>query len=126
MLNPDIDWASPFKVDRLLEIRASGMKKMPGIDTMSGIDKQILPSPVKVSKLGIEGDEHDLTFHGGPDKAILGCKSGDAFNLVTENGLANTHSQTALPITQTGARATPTAPKGSSPAALAKTLSRST
>lgn len=86
MLNPEVDWALPFEVDRLLEIRASGMKKMPGINAMSGIDKQILPSPVKVGKLGIEGDEHDLTFHGGPDKAILGCKSGNPLSLVEENG----------------------------------------
>ncbi|KAJ6780322.1 hypothetical protein PWT90_05319 [Aphanocladium album] len=72
MLNPDVDWASPFQTDRLLEIRSSGKKKMPGINAMSGIDKQIMESPVKIGKLGIEGDWHDLTFHGGPDKAILG------------------------------------------------------
>ncbi|RSL42088.1 hypothetical protein CEP53_012388 [Fusarium sp. AF-6] len=31
---------------------------------------------MKVGKLGLEGDEHDPTFHGGPDKAILGyCSS---------------------------------------------------
>ncbi len=74
MLNPEIDWASPFETDRLLEIRMSPMKKMPGINAMSGIDKKKCSSPVKVTKVGIEGDEHDLTFHGGPDKAILGCK----------------------------------------------------
>lgn len=74
MLNSDINWAAPFQVDRLLEIRASGKKQLAGINALSGIDKQILPSPVKVGKLGIEGDWHDLTFHGGPDKAILGCK----------------------------------------------------
>ncbi len=74
MLNPDVNWASPFQTDKLLEIRSSGKKKMPGINAMSGIDKQLLSSPVKVGKLGIEGDWHDLTFHGGPDKAILGCK----------------------------------------------------
>ncbi|KAM3435836.1 hypothetical protein MY4824_004683 [Beauveria thailandica] len=72
MLSPDVDWASPFQTDKLLEIRSSGKKKLPGINAMSGIDKQILPYPVKVGKLGIEGDWHDLTFHGGPDKAILG------------------------------------------------------
>ncbi|KAJ2977214.1 hypothetical protein NQ176_g4501 [Zarea fungicola] len=72
MLNSDINWAAPFQVDKLLEIRASGKKQLAGINAMSGIDKQILPSPVKVGKLGIEGDWHDLTFHGGPDKAILG------------------------------------------------------
>ncbi|KAH6985745.1 pyruvate kinase-like protein [Ilyonectria sp. MPI-CAGE-AT-0026] len=31
---------------------------------------------MKLTKLGLEGDEHDPTFHGGPDKAILGyCSS---------------------------------------------------
>ncbi|OAA69502.1 Amphiphysin-like protein [Cordyceps fumosorosea ARSEF 2679] len=72
MLNPDVDWAAPFQTDKLLEIRSSGKKKMPGINAMSGIDKQLHSCPVKVGKLGIEGDWHDLTFHGGPDKAILG------------------------------------------------------
>ena len=77
MLNPEIDWASPFEVDKLLEIRMSPMKKMPGINAKSGIDKKECSSPVKVTKTGITGDEHDLTFHGGPDKAILGCKKTD-------------------------------------------------
>ncbi|KAJ4185420.1 hypothetical protein NW755_008416 [Fusarium falciforme] len=66
----------PFGVDRLLEIRTSRMKKMPGLEVMSGIDKKMCLGPMKVSKLGLEGDEHDPTFHGGPDKAILGyCSS---------------------------------------------------
>lgn len=29
-----------------------------------------------VGKLGIDGDERDHKFHGEPDKAIHGCKSG--------------------------------------------------
>ncbi|PHH84726.1 hypothetical protein CDD83_1484 [Cordyceps sp. RAO-2017] len=65
-----------FEADTLLEIRVSGMKKMSGLNTMSGIDKKICAGPVKISRLGLEGDEHDLTFHGGPDKAVLGyCSS---------------------------------------------------
>ncbi|XWW96850.1 hypothetical protein V2A60_004830 [Cordyceps javanica] len=72
MLNPNVDWAAPFRTDKLLEIRSSGKKKLPGINAMSGIDKQPHSHSVKVGKLGIEGDWHDLTFHGGPDKAILG------------------------------------------------------
>jgi MOSC domain-containing protein YiiM len=66
--------AAPFEADRLLEIRTSGMKRMPGLTVMSGIDKQLRTDSMKVDKLGLEGDEHDLTFHGGLDKAILGCK----------------------------------------------------
>ncbi|KAL2687423.1 hypothetical protein Neosp_004984 [[Neocosmospora] mangrovei] len=70
------DLSRPFEVDRLLEIRTSRMKKMPGLEVMSGIDKKMCLGPMKVSKLGLEGDEHDPTFHGGPDKAILGyCSS---------------------------------------------------
>ena len=66
--------AAPFEADRLLEIRTSGMKRMPGLAVMSGIDKELRTVSMKVDKLGLEGDEHDLTFHGGLDKAILGCK----------------------------------------------------
>lgn len=66
--------ATPFAEDKLLEVRMSGMKKMPGLDVLSGIDKKLCNGPMKINKLGLEGDEHDLTFHGGPDKAILGCK----------------------------------------------------
>ena len=38
---------------------------------ISGIRKQAVDSPVKVGKLGIEGDEQaDLTVHGGLEKAV--------------------------------------------------------
>jgi MOSC domain-containing protein YiiM len=66
--------ASPFSTDTLLEIRTSGKKQMPGLNVYSGIDKTLCDGPMRVDKLGLEGDWHDLTFHGGPDKAILGCE----------------------------------------------------
>ncbi|KID91267.1 Amphiphysin-like protein [Metarhizium guizhouense ARSEF 977] len=70
------DLATPFEVDRLLEVRISGMKKMPGLNIDTGIDKKTCHTPVRINKLGLEGDWHDSTFHGGPDKAILGyCSS---------------------------------------------------
>ncbi|CAM1500995.1 Fc.00g101570.m01.CDS01 [Cosmosporella sp. VM-42] len=70
------DLCAPFEVDQLLEIRTSTMKKMPGLEITSGIDKTRCNGPMKINKLGLEGDEHDPTFHGGPDKAILGyCSS---------------------------------------------------
>ncbi|KAG5936030.1 hypothetical protein E4U53_000301 [Claviceps sorghi] len=70
------DLAAPFEVDTLVEIRVSGMKKMPGLDVPTGIDKKPVDRPIKINKLGLEGDWHDLTFHGGLDKAILGyCSS---------------------------------------------------
>ena len=28
-----------------------------------------------INKMGIAGDEHDMTFHGGVDKAVHGCES---------------------------------------------------
>ncbi|KAH7326239.1 cytochrome P450 CYP645A1 [Stachybotrys elegans] len=75
-MHPQIDLTAPFEVDRLLELRTSRMKKMSGLTIESGIDKTKCPGPMKINKLGLEGDEHDLTFHGGPDKAILGyCSS---------------------------------------------------
>lgn len=74
MFEPRPQLLAPFQEDRLLEVRVSKMKKMRGVDVMSGIDKTLCDSPVHVTKLGLKGDEHDLTFHGGPDKAVLGCK----------------------------------------------------
>lgn len=74
MFEPRTELALPFQEDKLLEVRTSKMKKMSGVDVMTGIDKTLCNSPMHVTKLGIEGDEHDLTFHGGVDKAVLGCK----------------------------------------------------
>lgn len=51
------------------------MKKLKGLNIESGIDKTLHDGPVYVGKLGSDGDEHDYTFHGGPDKAVHGCKS---------------------------------------------------
>lgn len=69
-----LDFHAPFEADRLLEVRTSRMKRMPGLNVDSGIDKKICHEPMRIGKLGLENDEHDLTFHGGPDKAILGCE----------------------------------------------------
>ncbi|ODA83031.1 hypothetical protein RJ55_01540 [Drechmeria coniospora] len=71
-----VNLSAPFEVDKLLEVRTSGMKKMAGLNIESGIDKKPCPGPMRITKLGLEGDEHDPTFHGGLDKAILGyCSS---------------------------------------------------
>ncbi|KAK6214239.1 hypothetical protein LQW54_004666 [Pestalotiopsis sp. IQ-011] len=69
----DIDLYAPFKEDIILEVRSSKMKTMPGLTIQSGINKTIRQGVVSVTHLGIEGDEHDPTFHGGRDKAIHGC-----------------------------------------------------
>ncbi|KAK3325210.1 pyruvate kinase-like protein [Apodospora peruviana] len=63
---------APDFSDVILEVRMGKMKPMPGLTVDSGIDKSLCDGPVHVTTLGIEGDEHDLTFHGGPEKAIHG------------------------------------------------------
>ncbi|PWY91986.1 vanillate O-demethylase oxidoreductase [Aspergillus sclerotioniger CBS 115572] len=52
----------------LQEIRTSKLR--PFGPVLSGIDKQTRPGQLYVSTIGLEDDEHDLTFHGGIDKAI--------------------------------------------------------
>lgn len=68
------DLYAPFTRDTILEVRSGKLKKYKGLNIESGIDKSLLDEPVHVGKLGIDGDEHDLTFHGGPDKAVHGCE----------------------------------------------------
>lgn len=70
-----VDLFAPFTGDTILEVRSGKLKKYKGLNIESGIDKSLLDGPIHVGKLGIDGDEHDLTFHGGPDKAVHGCKS---------------------------------------------------
>ncbi|KAI0869067.1 pyruvate kinase-like protein [Hypoxylon argillaceum] len=72
----DIDLFAPFEKDTILEVRTSKMKLMPGLTIQSGIDKQLRSGKIPVTFLGLDADEHDLTFHGGRDKAIHGyCSS---------------------------------------------------
>lgn len=73
-----IDLWAPFTSDTILEVRSGRLRKYKGLNIESGIDKTILEGPVHIGKLGIDGDEHDLTFHGGPDKAVHGCELSHA------------------------------------------------
>ncbi|KAI0473242.1 PK beta-barrel-protein domain-containing protein-like protein [Xylariaceae sp. FL0804] len=68
----DIDLFAPFERDTIVEVRTSKMKTMTGLRVESGIDKLPRDGRIPVSKLGLDADEHDLVFHGGPDKAIHG------------------------------------------------------
>ncbi|KAI1370777.1 PK beta-barrel-protein domain-containing protein-like protein [Hypoxylon crocopeplum] len=68
----DIDLFAPVERDIVLEVRTSKMKTMPGLKIETGIDKQIQSGRIPVSSIGLDADEHDLVFHGGPDKAIHG------------------------------------------------------
>ncbi|KAI1113966.1 PK beta-barrel-protein domain-containing protein-like protein [Nemania sp. NC0429] len=72
----DIDLFAPFERDTILEVRTSKMKTMPGLTIQTGIDKHLRSGKIPVTFLGLDADEHDLTFHGGRDKAIHGyCSS---------------------------------------------------
>ncbi|KAI1764182.1 PK beta-barrel-protein domain-containing protein-like protein [Hypoxylon sp. FL1150] len=68
----EIDLFAPIERDVILEVRTSKMKTMPGLKIETGIDKRLRSGRVPVSFVGLDADEHDLVFHGGPDKAIHG------------------------------------------------------
>ncbi|KAF2105991.1 MOSC domain-containing protein [Lophiotrema nucula] len=71
-----IDLFASVERDTILEVRRGKMKHMSGLKIESGIDKNLCKGAVWVGKQGIQEDEHDLTFHGGVDKAVHGyCKS---------------------------------------------------
>ncbi|KAI1497835.1 pyruvate kinase-like protein [Biscogniauxia marginata] len=59
-----IDLYASFERDIILEVRTSKMKTMPGLKIQTGIDKNLRIGRIPVSMLGLDGDEHDLTFHG--------------------------------------------------------------
>ncbi|TVY34279.1 Uncharacterized protein LSUB1_G004863, partial [Lachnellula subtilissima] len=66
--NPYLD--APFTSTTLLTLRTSKMKPMGNLRLTTGIYKQPRDTPVFCSFTGLESDEHDLTFHGGFDKAV--------------------------------------------------------
>ncbi|KAH0344971.1 MOSC domain-containing protein, partial [Aureobasidium melanogenum] len=66
------------KPTTLKEVRTSKLR--PFGPVLSGIDKKIQKGRVLVSYGGLTDDEHDLTFHGGVDKAVHQyCSSHYAF-----------------------------------------------
>jgi len=68
ILPPDLD--APFEKCIMIQLRTSTMKTMRDLKIQTGIYKQPRTSPVFCSFTGLESDEHDLTFHGGVDKAV--------------------------------------------------------
>ncbi|KAJ4306102.1 hypothetical protein N0V88_000898 [Collariella sp. IMI 366227] len=73
---PPVNLYAPFTSDTILEVRTGKMQPLRGLAVESGIDKALRHGPVRVTELGLKGDEHDPTFHGGLDKAIHGyCSS---------------------------------------------------
>ncbi|KAK4225025.1 pyruvate kinase-like protein [Podospora fimiseda] len=85
-----IDLYAPITSDTILQVRLGKMKNMPNLLTIqSGIDKQEIHGPIYVDKWGLEGDEHDMTFHGGIDKAVHGYCSTHYPTWATENPTAS-------------------------------------
>ncbi|KAG9235120.1 MOSC domain-containing protein [Amylocarpus encephaloides] len=62
--------STPWTTATLLQIRTSKMQPMQGLTTTTGIYKQPQHGRIFCGPEGFENDEHDLTFHGGPDKAV--------------------------------------------------------
>ncbi|KAI6377851.1 hypothetical protein MCOR25_002373 [Pyricularia grisea] len=60
----------PVTEDEVLEVRSGKLRSFDGINVMTGIFKTTHDGSVTVTEMGIQGDEHDYTFHGGVDKAI--------------------------------------------------------
>ncbi|KAI9055797.1 hypothetical protein LZ554_000737 [Drepanopeziza brunnea f. sp. 'monogermtubi'] len=62
--------AAPWHADTVLQLRTGRMKAMRGLAIETGICKEEREGRLWCGKMGLEGDEHDLTFHGGVDKAV--------------------------------------------------------
>jgi len=68
ILPPDLN--APFQDPKIVQLRTSKMKTMRDLSISTGIYKQPRSDRVFCSFTGLESDEHDLTFHGGVDKAV--------------------------------------------------------
>ena len=67
---PPPDLSAPWHKDTVLQLRTSKMKPMHNLSITTGIYKQPRTNRVFCSFTGLADDEHDLTFHGGVDKAV--------------------------------------------------------
>ncbi|KAK2625904.1 hypothetical protein QTJ16_005216 [Diplocarpon rosae] len=67
-LEPDASWHTETEI--VQQLRTSKMKRMRDLSIMTGIYKEARSERLWCSLLGLQGDEHDLTFHGGVDKAV--------------------------------------------------------
>ena len=64
------DLSTPFTSIKITQLRTSKMQQMRNLDIQTGIYKTPRTEQVFCSLTGLQDDEHDLTFHGGPDKAV--------------------------------------------------------
>ncbi|KAK0745340.1 pyruvate kinase-like protein [Apiosordaria backusii] len=73
-LNPngEVDLRAPLTSDTILQVRTGRMAPLAPLKIKSGINKTLRTGPVQITRLGLEGDEQDPTFHGGVDKAVHG------------------------------------------------------
>ncbi|KAH6683117.1 MOSC domain-containing protein [Halenospora varia] len=70
ILLPDLDAPWHTTPTTLLQLRTSKMRTMLNLAIETGIYKQPRTTPIFCSLTGLQDDEHDLTFHGGPEKAV--------------------------------------------------------
>ncbi|VBB75091.1 Putative phthalate 4, 5 dioxygenase oxygenase reductase subunit [Podospora comata] len=68
----EVDLRAPLTSDTILQVRTGRMAPLAPLSIKSGINKTLRSGPVQITKLGLEGDEQDPTFHGGVDKAVHG------------------------------------------------------
>ena len=62
---PSLDGAN------LLSVQVGGVAPLGPAGVASGFVKRPVAGPVRVGKLGLEGDQQaDLRVHGGPEKAV--------------------------------------------------------
>lgn len=63
--------ASSAPTPTILSVRAGRVAPLGPEGVPSGFVKSALAQPVRIGRLGLEGDEQaDLSVHGGPDKAV--------------------------------------------------------
>lgn len=65
--NPPIPIPAPTL---LQQVRTGKLKQYGDLTIPTGIYKDVRSGSLHIDKVGLPEDEHDLTFHGGPDKAI--------------------------------------------------------
>ncbi|WP_217476804.1 MOSC domain-containing protein [Stutzerimonas stutzeri] len=53
------------------------LSRLPGVEKLTGIDKQLAPMPVWLDREGLRGDQvGDRRFHGGPDRSLCHYPAG--------------------------------------------------
>ncbi|KAF4535479.1 Vanillate o-demethylase [Lasiodiplodia theobromae] len=68
-----IDFTAPWTTDTLLQVRTGKTRTVPGTSIPSAIAKRprLDPDGVRLTALGLAGDQQTFFKHGGPDKAVL-------------------------------------------------------